>query len=105
MALAAKENEMDCLMNLTFKNPKLEGLKFGDIYLTAMKEAVGDFSASVEESSKILNMTGKVLPVTLDQIKICAELEDGTVKKQIFHLNKTRLILKNNSNLNLYKNK
>ena len=79
MALAANENEMDCLMNLTFKNPKLEGLKFGDIYLTAMKEAVGDFSASVEESSKILNMTGKVLPVTLDQIKICAELEDGTV--------------------------
>ena len=45
-----------------------------------MKEAVGDFSASVEESSKILNMTGKVLPVTLDQIKICAELEDGTTK-------------------------
>ena len=79
VALAANENEMDYLMNLTFKNPKLEGLKFGDIYLTAMKEAVGDFSASVEESSKILNMTGKVLPVTLDQIKICAELEDGTV--------------------------
>ena len=79
VALAANENEMNCLMNLTFKNPKLEGLKFGDIYLTAMKEAVGDFSASVEESSKILNMTGKVLPVTLDQIKICAELEDGTV--------------------------
>lgn len=79
IALAANENEMDCLMNLTFKNPKLEGLKFGDIYLTAMKEAVGDFSSSVEESSKILNMTGKVLPVTLDQIKICAELEDGTV--------------------------
>ena len=79
VALAANENEMDCLMNLTFKNPKLEGLKFGDIYLTAMKEAVGDFSASVEESSKILNITGKVLPVTLDQIKICAELEDGTV--------------------------
>ena len=100
VALAANENEMDCLMNLTFKNPKLEGLKFGDIYLTAMKEAVGDFSASVEESSKILNMTGKVLTVTLSQIlyrnrvfyrafsitvpaegqiKICAELEDGTV--------------------------
>ena len=27
VALAANENEMDCLMNLTFKNPKLEGLK------------------------------------------------------------------------------
>ncbi len=44
-----------------------------------MKEAVGDFSASIREVQKILNMTGKVLPVTLDRIKICAELEDGTI--------------------------
>ena len=48
-------------------------------FLTAMKEAVGDFSASIREVQKILNMTGKVLPVTLDRIKICAELEDGTI--------------------------
>ena len=71
--------KMSCLLNLELNNRKLEGLKFADIYLTAMKEAVGDFARSVEESCKILNMTGRVLPVTLDQIKICAELEDGTV--------------------------
>ncbi len=81
IALAANEDEMKNLLNLNMKNPKLEGLKFGDIYLTAMKEAVGDFSMSIQESSKILSITGKVLPVTLDQINICAELEDGTVVK------------------------
>lgn len=27
----------------------------------------------------MLNITGKVLPVTLEEIKICAELEDGTI--------------------------
>lgn len=79
IALATNEQEMSCLLNLELNNRKLEGLKFADIYLTAMKEAVGDFARSVEESCKILNMTGRVLPVTLDQIKICAELEDGTV--------------------------
>lgn len=79
IALSANENEMNCLLNLEMNNSQLAGLKFGDIYLNAMKEAVGDFSMSIQESSKILNMTGKVLPVTLDQIKICAELEDGTV--------------------------
>ncbi len=79
IALSANEAEMNCLLNLNFANSKLEGLKFADIYLTAMKEAVGDFTMSISEISKILNITGKVLPVTLDQIKICAELEDGTV--------------------------
>ena len=79
IALATNEQEMSYLLNLDMNNKKLEGLKFADIYLTAMKEAVGDFAMSIEESSKILNITGRVLPVTLDQIKICAELEDGTV--------------------------
>lgn len=79
IALSTNEAEMNCLLNLNMTNSKLEGLKFGDIYLTAMREAVGDFSMSIQESSKILNMVGKVLPVTLDKIKICAELEDGTV--------------------------
>lgn len=79
IALSTNEAEMSSLLNLNMTNSKLKDLKFGDIYLTAMKEAVGDFAMSIEESQKILNMTGKVLPVTLDQIKICAELEDGTV--------------------------
>lgn len=79
IALSTNEQEMSCLLNLNMNNNQLEGLKFGDIYLTAMKQAVGDLTMSIQESSKILNMTGKVLPVTLDQIKICAELEDGTV--------------------------
>ena len=79
IALAANEAEMNSLLNLNMENSILKGLKFGDIYLTAMKEAVDDFAMSIKESSKILNITGQVLPVTLEKIKICAELEDGTV--------------------------
>lgn len=79
VALSANEAEMSDLFNLRMRDAKVRGNKFGDIFLTAMKEAVGDFSASIREVQKILNMTGKVLPVTLDRIKICAELEDGTI--------------------------
>lgn len=79
IALASHEEEMSALFNLNMQNSKFDGLRFSDVYLTAMKEAVGDFTESIEESSKVLNITGKVMPVTLDQIKICAELEDGTV--------------------------
>lgn len=79
IALAENENDMAGLLNYKFKEGKLKSLTFGDIYLLAMKELYGDFAESVKQTEAILNMTGKVLPVTLEEIKICAELEDGTV--------------------------
>lgn len=79
IALSANEKDMSGLLNHKFQNGKLKALSFGDIYLLAMKELYGDFTESVKQTQAILNMTGKVLPVTLEEIKICAELDDGTV--------------------------
>ncbi len=79
IALAENESEMSSLLNYKFKEGRLKSLSFGDIYLLTMKEVYGDFTESVKQTESILNMTGKVLPVTLEEIKICAELEDGTV--------------------------
>ena len=81
IALSEDETAMSGIMNYKFSNGKLKELSFGDIYLLAMKELYGDFTASIEQTKKVLNMTGKVLPVTLEPIDICAELEDGTVIK------------------------
>ena len=79
VALAANEEEMNSLLNYKFDDGKLKSLSFGDIYLLAMQKVYKDFSLSVKESSNVLNITGKVLPVTMEEMKICAELEDGTV--------------------------
>lgn len=79
IALAENENDMAGLLNYKFKEGKLKSLSFGDIYLLAMKERYSDFTESIKKTESVLNMTGRVLPVTLDEIKICAELEDGTV--------------------------
>ena len=79
VALSYDEAAMEGLLNLKFGQGKLESLSFGDIYLEAMHELTGDFTKSIEGAKKVLNITGKVLPVTLEEIKICAELEDGTV--------------------------
>ena len=79
VALAADEDEMNSLLNYKFNDGKLKSLSFGDIFLLAMHKVYSDFSMSVKESSKVLNITGKVLPVTMEEMKICAELEDGTV--------------------------
>ena len=79
VALSANEDEMNNLLNYKFENGKLKSIAFGDIFLLAMQNIYKDFSKSVKLSSEVLNITGKVLPVTMEEMKICAELEDGTV--------------------------
>ena len=81
VALSSKEDAMEQLMNFKFKYGRLKDLSFSDIYFLAMQDLYKDFTESVKQSQNIFNMTGKVLPVTLEEIQICAELEDGTVIK------------------------
>ena len=79
IALSSDEEAMEKLMNFKFNSGRLSNLSFSDVYFLAMNTLYNDFTESVKESQNIFNMTGKVLPVTLEEIKICAELEDGTV--------------------------
>ena len=79
ISLAKDEEMMENLLNTELKNRSLKGLTFGDIFFTTMKEQFGNFSESVEKSKNVLNIVGRVLPVTLDEMKICAELNDGTI--------------------------
>lgn len=82
IAMSDKDELMRKLMNLNFRNERLIGLNFGDIYLTAMNEIYGNISEAIAKSTEVLNINGKVIPVTLDEITICAELADGTTIKQ-----------------------
>ena len=74
ISLANQEDEMGKLFNYEFQKGRLKGLSFSDIYFSAMREINGNFEDSIRKSSEILNIVGKVLPVTLDEMKIVAEL-------------------------------
>lgn len=74
IALAKNEAEMQRLLNCEMGNTR-----FGDIYLSVIEKANKDLAMGIEKSNDILMITGRVLPVTLDEMKICVELEDGTV--------------------------
>ena len=82
VALSHNEAAMEGLFSTTFTEGVLRDLSFGDIYFSSMNKLYGDFTESVKESKDILNMVGKVLPVTLDEMTICAELEDGTIVEE-----------------------
>ncbi len=77
VSLASKEGEINKLFNYEFVKGKLKGLSFSDIYFSAMREINGNFEDSVIKSNEVLNMIGKVIPVTLDEMKMVAELENG----------------------------
>ena len=79
ISLSNKDEEVGKLLNYKFSRGKLEGLRFSDIYFSAMKEINGNFEDSIIKSNDIINMVGKVIPVTLDEMKIVAELENGYV--------------------------
>ena len=80
VALAPERKEdIGRLMNHEMINPELRGLKFSDIYFTAMKEVFRNDVKAIEKSNSIFNITGKILPVTNTEMNICAELENGYV--------------------------
>ena len=79
ISLSNDEEMMANLLDTELNNKNLKGLTFGDIFFTSMKEQFGNFSESVEKSKNVLNIVGRVLPVTLDEMQICAELSDGTI--------------------------
>ena len=82
IALAKKDEQVEKLLNHEFQSGRLRGLDFSDIYFLAMKEINGNFEDSIIKSNKVINMVGKVIPVTLDEMKIVAELENGYVVEE-----------------------
>ena len=82
VSLASKDGQINRLFNYEFKTGKLRGLNFSDIYFSAMKEINGNFEDSIIKSNEVLNMVGKVIPVTLDEMKIVAELANGYIVEE-----------------------
>ena len=75
-------NELEKLLNHEMANPNLRGLKFSDIYFTAMKEIYRNDTQSIEKSNSIFKIVGDVKPVTTEEMQICAELENGYVVEE-----------------------
>lgn len=82
ISLAREDEQVEKLFNYEFKQGRLKGLDFSDIYFLAMKEVNGNFEDSIIKSNQVVNMVGKVIPVTLDEMKIIAELANGYIVEE-----------------------
>jgi len=83
VALSRTDNKMlSDLFNFRFQNGSgLTGHNFGNLMITALERITGDFGRAIHEASKILQVEGKVIPVTLANARLYAELDDGKIIK------------------------
>lgn len=79
LALADTEPLMEDLLQYRFTEGSLKGQCFGNLFLAAMAGISENFEDAVQKMSSVLAVKGKVLPVTLDDMKLVAELENGEI--------------------------
>jgi uncharacterized cofD-like protein len=60
------------------KDRRLKGHNAGNMLLTMLSRYTGSFPAGVQALAEILDVKGKILPVTIDRATLVAELTDGT---------------------------
>jgi len=67
------------LFNHRFENKdSLKGHSFGNLFLVALRDIYGSDIEAIRKASELLDLKGRVLPVSLDRSDVHAVLEDGT---------------------------
>lgn len=77
VALAEAEPMMEELFRYRFPRGVLRGQSVGNLIIAAMDGIYGSFEEAIRNVSKVLAISGRVLPVTTENIHICATLSDG----------------------------
>jgi uncharacterized cofD-like protein len=78
VALAEDEQLLTRLFRYRFAGDgTLGGHSFGNLFLTALTDVMGDFVDAVKASSEVLAIKGRIFPSTCESVHLVAELEDG----------------------------
>lgn len=76
-ALADAEPLMTKLFQYRFSEGSgLDGHSFGNLFIVAMSGVTGNFEQAIRESSRVLAVRGQILPSTIENVTLCAELAD-----------------------------
>lgn len=77
VALADAEPLMARLFQYRFgKGSGLDGHSFGNLFIVAMSGITGNFEEAIRESCRVLAVRGQIIPSTLENVTLCAELVD-----------------------------
>ena len=80
IALSEDSNLLSRLFRYRFRGKgELGGHSFGNLFLAALTEVTGDFVEAVRLSSEVLASKGHIFPATINDVRLVAEMEDGSV--------------------------
>ena len=80
----AEENENKFLRELLmyrFANENMKGHTLGNLLMVAMSDIVGSEIEAIKTMSQMFGVRGEVIPVTLNDVRLVAEYDDGSVVK------------------------
>lgn len=81
VALSDSEQVWRELFLYRFANGDFEGHNFGNLFLSVLEKLTGNFEKSISLAQTILKTKGQVIPVTLEEAHINAQLIDGSILK------------------------
>jgi uncharacterized cofD-like protein len=92
VALSGSDNKILAeLFNYRFQEGNgLKGHAFGNLMLTALERISGSFERAIEQASRILAVGGRVIPVTLENVELTAELVDGSLVRGEHEIDSSR---------------
>ena len=82
LALSDSNPLMHNLMNYRFEgedNMDIAGHSLGNLILTALTNMTGSFDEAIKETSKVLDVKGKIIPSTLESVSLFARMDDDTI--------------------------
>ena len=90
VSLSETEPLFEQMLNYRFKTTSdLNGHTVGNLLLTAMTNITGSLSNGIESLSNILNLKGKILPLTEDNVTLMGKMEDGSIIEGEHHITLT----------------
>lgn len=79
VSLSSDEEKIDKLFNYRFNTSSdLDGHALGNLLLTGANEITGNMSSAIEMLNSLLDLKGKVIPLTEDNVTLVGEMDDGS---------------------------
>lgn len=79
------------LFSYRFEDGSLKGHPFGNLFLSALEQMTGSFGDAVETAGEVLNISGKVVPITLDDVRLVLQTTAGNEVRGQRHIEDSRL--------------
>ncbi len=78
VALSDAPTQLRELFNYRFEDGALSGHSFGNLFLSAVEKMTHDFDEAVRVAAGVLRINGRVLPITLDNVRLALTWPDKT---------------------------